>query len=246
VDEVTPPPDLGRACVVVAHPDDEALWFSSLLGRVGQVLLCFEACDEYPELAPGRQAVLDAYPLPGVRSLRLPEPCSVHLVDWSRAEPDAYGVALNLVAADDPRRERYRQSFAALRTALAPQLRGFASVFTHNAWGEYGHPDHIQVLRAVESLQPELGFRLFSSGYVAHRTMPLAARALPRIARWFELPTRPELVAPLEALYRAHGCWTWPTDYQRFATETFLEACTENDAPSPAPGSGFRLNCVAA
>jgi LmbE family N-acetylglucosaminyl deacetylase len=243
---MTPLPDLSRACVVVAHPDDEALWFSSLLGRVGQVLLCFEDCAEYPELGPGRRAVLEAYPLPGVSSLRLSEPCSVHLVDWTRAEPDAYGVALNLVPDDDPRRERYRQSFGALRAALATQLRGFSTVFTHNAWGEYGHPDHIQVLRAVESLQPELGFRLFSSGYVAHRTMALAARALPRVARWFELPTRPELVAPIEELYRAHGCWTWPVDYQRFASETFLEVSMESDDLGPAPGSGFRLNCVTA
>jgi LmbE family N-acetylglucosaminyl deacetylase len=164
------------------------------------------------------------------------------MIDWSRPEPDEYGVCLNAPQATSARRERYRQSFHALRAALATQLRGALTVFTHNPWGEYGHPDHVQLARVVESLRPELGFRQLYSGYIAHRTMPLAAPLLPRLGRWFELPTRPDLVEPIAALYREHGCWTWPTDYRRFSSESFLEASDE----LPAAGSGFRLNCVTA
>lgn len=236
------PPDLSHSCIVVAHPDDEVLWFSSVLDRVERVILCFEDCADYPLLGPGRRAVVDAYPLPNVSSLRLPEPCSVHLVDWSRPEWSDVGLRLNAPAATAERSARYRSTYDTLRAALAEPLRGTTTVFTHNPWGEYGHPDHVQLARVVESLQPEHGFRLFFSGYIAHRTMPLAAAGLPRLGRWFELPTQPELVAPIEALYRRHGCWTWPVDYQRFATESFLEA---GDA-RPAPGAGFRLNCVTA
>lgn len=234
-------PDLSRSCLVVAHPDDEVLWFGSILERVGRVVLCFEDCAQYPELGPGRRAVLEAYPLPQVSSLHLPEPCSVHLVDWSRPELDAHGLRLNAAHASADDRARYRASFDALRAGLAGLLQGMQAVFTHNPWGEYGHPDHVQVSRVVDGLRSELGFRQLCSGYVAHRTMPLAGPSLKSMGRWFELPTQAERVAPIVALYREHGCWTWPLDYERFASETFLELGGEAQA-----GSGFRLNCVTA
>ena len=232
--------DLSKSCLVVAHPDDEVLWFSSILERVGRAVFCFEDCAEYPELGPGRRALLDAYPLSHVSSLRLPEPCSVHLVDWSRPQPDALGLCLNAPETTPARVANYRASFHALRAELATQLRGVQAVFTHNPWGEYGHADHVQLARVVEDLRPQLGFRLFHSGYIAHRTMPLAAPFIARCGYWFELPTQPALAATLQALYRKHGCWTWPADYERFASETFLEATAE----LPAAGSGVRLNCV--
>lgn len=240
--DVELPVDLSQCCLVAAHPDDEVLWFSSILGRVGRVVLCFEECEDYPELGPGRRAVLAAYPRPDVSSLRLPEPCSVHLVDWSRPEFDEHGMRLNGPRATAARRERYRESFQTLRTALATRLRNEVAVFSHNPWGEYGHPDHVQLARVLDSLQPELGFRHFHSGYIAHRTMPLAAQVLPRLGRWFELPTENTLAEPIAALYRQERCWTWPADHRRFTTETFLEASEH----SPHPGSGFRLNCVTA
>jgi hypothetical protein len=205
-------------------------------------MLCFEDCDDYPKLGPGRRALLPLYPREHVTSLRLPEPCSVHLVDWSQPEFDEYGLRLNAPGATSARRDRYRQSFHALRAALAPLLQDVAAVFTHNPWGEYGHPDHVQLARVVDSLRGELGFRQFCSGYIADRTMPLAARRLAALGRWFELPTQPKLAAPIVALYREHGCWTWPVEYQHFDTETFFEA----SGNPPGPGSGFRLNCVTA
>jgi LmbE family N-acetylglucosaminyl deacetylase len=232
--------DLSKSCLVVAHPDDEVLWFSSILERVGRVVFCFEDCAEYPELGPARRALLDAYPLSNVSSLRLPEPCSVHLVDWSQPEADALGLRLNAPETTPARIASYRASFQALREELAIQLSGVEVVFTHNPWGEYGHADHVQLARVIEGLRPRLGFRLFHSGYIAHRTMPLAAAFIARCGQGLELPTQPALATALQALYREHGCWTWPVAYQRFASETFLEATAE----LPVAGSGFRLNCV--
>lgn len=238
---IEPSFDLKRACVVVAHPDDEVLWFSSVLAEVGRVILCFEDCAEYPEFGPARRAVLAAYPLPSVEALRLPEPCSVHLVDWLTTEPDEYGVQLNAANVTDEQRGRYRQCSHALRQALEPRLQGIDVVFTHNPWGEYGHPDHVQVSSVVDSLSAEYGFRVLYSGYIASRTMPLAARHLPRLGGWVELPVQSALAEPIEALYKRHGAWTWPADHQRFSSEVFLQRTGE-----PRPGSGFRLNCITA
>ena len=232
--------DLARCCLVVAHPDDEVLWFSSIVERVGSLVLCYEDCDDYPELGPARRRVLDAYPLSQVSSLRLPEPCSVSLVDWSKPEHDAWGLRLNAPSATMERVERYRRSFQALREGLVERLRGAQAVFTHSPWGEYGHPDHVQVACVVESLRRELGFRLLHCGYIADRTMPLAATTLCQLQSYGELPTPSAMATALQALYSAHGCWTWPEDYTRFELETFLER-TETPA---RPGAGFRLNCV--
>jgi LmbE family N-acetylglucosaminyl deacetylase len=177
----------------------------------------------------------------GVEALRLPEPCSVHLVNWLTTEPDEYGVKLNAASVTNEQRERYRECFHALRRALAPKLREFDVVFTHNPWGEYGHPDHVQLCAVVASLSAEYGFRVLYSGYVASRTMPLAARYLPRLGGWVELPVARALGEAIEALYKRHGAWTWPDDHHRFPSEVFLEATDE-----PRPGSGFRLNCITA
>jgi LmbE family N-acetylglucosaminyl deacetylase len=37
------------SALVVAHPDDEALWFSSVLAEVSRVICCFEECADLPE-----------------------------------------------------------------------------------------------------------------------------------------------------------------------------------------------------
>jgi len=234
--------DLSNACLVVAHPDDEVLWFSSILDRVGRIIVCFEECADLPELGPGRRRVREAYPLPNVDWLQAPEPCSVHQVDWARPSFGPHGLDLNALGTSVERVERYADSYQSLRQKLAVRLGDTSLVLTHNPWGEYGHPDHSQVARVVESLKDALGYRVVYSGYVASRTMPLAAETLPRLGQAFRLATNPKLVEPIEALYRNHGCWTWPVDYQRFDTESFLE----DTGQAPQPGWGFGLNCITA
>jgi hypothetical protein len=233
---------LARACLVVAHPDDEVLWFSSILDRVANIVVCFEHCADLPELSEGRARVRLEYPLSHVTWLQEAEPCSVHQVDWSQPAFGPHGLALNAPAVSAARVNAYNASYARLRAALAPRVAGMTHVITHNPWGEYGHPDHAQVARVLADLGAELDFRLLYSGYVASRTMPLAAQILPRLGTAYRLPTQPEIAAPIEALYHKHACWTWPSDYQRFESETFLE----DTGRSPAPGWGFALNCVTA
>src|SRR5690606_34980381 len=61
------------------------------------------------------------------------------------------------VAAD------YRRNYAMIRSRLADQLLAGMNVFTHAPWGEYGHEDHVQVYRVLESLRDEIGFTLWVS-----------------------------------------------------------------------------------
>jgi LmbE family N-acetylglucosaminyl deacetylase len=228
-----------NSVLVVAHPDDEVLWFSSILAQVARVVVCYEACAELPGLSAGRQQAALAYPLANVSWLRLAEPCSLSHVDWSRPLASAHGMALDAEPIDPVAQARYEQSYATLRAELALQLSAAKHVFTHNPWGEYGHPDHVQVCRVVSDLRPELGFRLWHSSYVSPRSAAFAARSLPQLTSHVRLRTDPALATQIQAVYTAHGCWTWHEDFQRFPEEALLERTEQ-----PAAGGGVPLNCV--
>jgi LmbE family N-acetylglucosaminyl deacetylase len=217
------------SALVVAHPDDEALWFSSVTGRVAKVVLAYEACDSLPELGPARSAARTSYPLPTGRFLRHGEPCSLDWVDWATASATPYGMALNRPFAARAE-ERYRAAFDALRQDLARELTGVTRVFTHNPWGEYGHPDHVQVSSVVWSLARELGFGVRFSSYVAPRSLGFAAAFLPRLRSDGVRATDGALAERLKAHYVAHGCWTWHPDYRPPREEAFL-------APAETPPS---------
>lgn len=227
------------SALVVAHPDDEALWFSSVVGRVAKVLIAYETCDALPELGPARRAARAAYPLPSARFLALPEPCSLDGVDWARPTPTPFGVALDRPGAAAAE-TRYQAAFAALRSELARELTGVTRVFTHNPWGEYGHPDHVQISRVVSSLRAELGFAVWFSSYVAPRSLTLAQRYLPGLRREASLATDRALAARLQAHYAAHACWTWHPDYVPPREEAFL---AEAETP-PTEDEYLPLHCL--
>ena len=47
----------------MAHPDDEILWFSSVLGKVDHVVLCYLGELVNPDFETQRRQVLAGYPL---------------------------------------------------------------------------------------------------------------------------------------------------------------------------------------
>ncbi len=231
---------LDSSVLVVAHPDDEVLWFSSIVGQVGRVIICYEDCPDLPELGPGRAAARQAYPLATASWLRLAEPCSLDWVDWNRPVATSCGMALD-APGGEAHEPRYRASYDALAAELRGALAGAGEVFTHNPWGEYGHPDHVQLSRVVTDLGSELGFRVHYSSYVAPRSLRFAAEFLPRLVGGPRLSTDAPLAARIKALYQQHGCWTWDAAYQPAADEAFL---SEIDGRAPSEGTVMSLNCV--
>lgn len=227
------------SALVVAHPDDEVLWFSSVVGRVKLVVIAYEACDVMPELGDGRRAASAKYPLATAVFLRLPEPCSLWHVDWANPEPSEYGMVLNMPGSAEAE-ARYRDAYAGLVHDLADLLTGISDVFTHNPWGEYGHPDHVQVSRVVSTLGSRLGFRTHFSNYVAPRSMRFASSFIPRLKKGVALGPDVELADRVKALYVEHGCWTWHSDYEPPETEAFL---TLAERP-PTAADSLALNCV--
>lgn len=226
------------AILVMAHPDDEALWASALLSRTARVVLVFEDIDSFPTWAEGRRRSLAELPLPDVTSLRFREAEVLNGAAWPTPAETPYGLAVR------PRpgtfrgfsARRYQEAFPNLVSALRPLLTGAPAVVTHNPWGEYGHEDHVQVFRAVESLRQELGFPLWVTSYVSDKSYPFMLRHLARLdCSAPELPTDPKLGARLRDIYMRHGCWTWFDDYVWPPAERFLRWLEPGEPPRPLP-----------
>ena len=237
------PPFLEASVIVAAHPDDELLWFASILRHVERVVLVYEDYWPDPRMGDARRAALDAHPHPGVSSLGLSEAATYGCADWNRPVPTEYGMALGhrtslrnakqaarrlLGRGSAPRegvQRRYRANFDAIVSRLRPMLRPGANVFTHNPWGEYGHEDHVQLFRALDLLREEIGFTLWMSNYCTERTLPFALTYFDeRDHDWIALPTDRDYAEDVADVYRRAGCWTWSDTWNWFRTECFMEA----------------------
>lgn len=211
----------GKTALVVAHPDDEALWLSSVLGAAEKLVLCFGDLFQRPKMSAARRRAVAALPLPGLIDLKLPESGGGLSVDWHQPRLTAAGIAIADPAAD----ERYVANFTALVEALRPALAGCTVVYTHNPWGEYGHAEHIQVHRAVTVLQAELGYTIWFSNYVGAASWTLAQQIGERTCwaeRWTVTPDA-VLARRLRDIYRRNGAWTW-TRWHRWPQEEVLYA----------------------
>ena len=215
-----------EAALVVAHPDDEVLWFSSLIGKVARIVICYGPDPYHAPRAAQRRQAIEALPIDNLIYLDLPEPGR-----WHGRALGAAAVELQRTAAEDP----------AFRSILEPPLRdalaGMSTVFAHNPWGEYGHDDHRRVYSVIETLRRTMGFDTFVSSYVERRAVPLMQAMLELgIAETIRLPVSRAVVDPIVQVYKDAACWTWFNDWTWPPDEVFLRLGQgEPRAPSPVP-----------
>lgn len=218
---------LDDAVLVVAHPDDEILWFSSIIERVRTVLVCFLEAPGNPTWSRGRRRAADDYPLANTRFLGVAESMAFQSADWANPAETERGLAVSRRPGSLPEfdPEAYHRNFDRLQALLHDELAGHAAVITHNPWGEYGHEEHVQVYRAARSIAGAEGLPLWFGNYCSDRSYPLMLRHLPALRSAGDTrSTNVALARRIESLYRARDCWTWPfDDYPYFATETFFE-----------------------
>lgn len=232
-----------RTALVVAHPDDESLWFSSVVASVERIVFCFGDPFGKSKKAAARRRAVAALPLRGLLNLALPESGARFLVDWARPQPTSFGIAITDHAACARYEDNYRSLVEALRTALA----GCDVVYTHNPWGEYGHADHIQVYRAVATLQAELGYTVWFTNYVGAASWPLAQRIASQPCWTERRAVRPDLATAraLMRVYRRNGAWTWTRAHRWPAEEMFYAQPPAADLQPWLPLSGEWLLDVA-
>jgi len=198
--------------VVVAHPDDEALWLSSAVASAARIVFGFGAVFDRPGRSQARRRAVAALPLKGIVNLEIPESG----VDWKSYQIQPELTPFGIEIAESSVRERYESNYARLHDGLRASLTGCTDVYTHNPWGEYGHPEHIQVYRAVTALQEELGFTVWFSNYVSARNLPFVRGLAERLSWAQRAVVRPDLGtgSALMAVYRHYGAWTFPSAHR--------------------------------
>lgn len=237
----------GRSALVVAHPDDEILWFSSVLRDVDEVIICFRDVPSRPDWTSGRRRAEESFPLTKATFLGLTESEVFNGADWRAPVVTATGVDIkrreNVLAGYDA--QRYYDNFDQLCSALSQRLKGISVVFTHNPWGEYGHEEHVQVYRAVSHVRPSVGFDVRYSNYCSTRSYHLMLQHIAGFhSNYVTRETQPALAKSIEEHYRRNGCWTWPfEDYVWFTHECFMQDESQRPAPS-ASGHIFPLNFI--
>lgn len=217
--------------VVVAHPDDELLWLSSVSREASRIVFCYGASPRAPGRGAARRRLVSSYPR-GCRSLDIDEPGAFNQADWQRPEETPYG----LLCRNRDLERRYQYSFERVRERLSTELRGVRRVITHNPWGEYGNEEHVQVFRAVESLSKPLGFEVWFSNYCSRRSALLMSRQARRVALDSARRAIDEHhIRSLLEVYKSCGCWTWFDDY-RWPDEETLFRLSKDALEEPISG----------
>ncbi len=218
--------------LVVAHPDDEALWFGSVLRKVDALAICYLDIPSEHDTSVGRRRCRTEYPLENTTWLGLGESEASYTVRWWKHQITGQGMKIN---GNRSRALQYAQNFHNLKRMLRERLSTFKNVFTHSPWGEYGHAEHVQVYRAVKSLQGELGFRIWCPNYCSQTTFNFMSTFINSCDRqYFNFKIDTKMVKNLRELYVRNNCWTWYEDWEWFREECFIEDhffyCEKNES----------------
>ncbi len=216
------PTMLEKSIIVSAHPDDEVLWFSSILDKVNEIVVCFVNNESYPEWTIGRKKSFEVYPMKNLSVLNIDQAEVFNGGDWDNPVVTEYGMEITNKKVSD-RSGKYQKNYERLREQLAKHLMGCFNVFTHNPWGEYGHEEHIQVYRAVKSLQRAMNFNLWYSNYVSNKSFKLMSRHLDHFHfEYASFETNKALARNISDIYKKNKCWTWYDHWEWYNEESFI------------------------
>jgi hypothetical protein len=238
-----PSPLLDRSVIVVAHPDDEILWFSSIVNRVDLIVFCFLESVLCPHCSDGRKQALSIYPFRNIACLELCE--SEVFSDANFDDPEATEYGMRTLAAS-PIIEKYQQNFVQMKALLRVKLAGFRNVFTHNPWGEYGNEEHVQVYEAIKQLQEEMGFMLWFTNYCSNKSSKFMVKCISNLSYRYETyKTLNYIYNYIMTIYKQNECWTWYDDWIAFKDETFITqhilSCNANNHGHIFPLNIFRV-----
>ena len=178
--------------LLIAHPDDEALFCWPALDRVKRII-CASNDSQNPERAWCKDRGLcleEVGALLGAEVICLPMHSEFYRL---------------------PTRD---ESLKCLASTLLRHLAAAETVFTHNAWGEYGNIDHILMHHVARVWQAETRRELLVSDIATEiNWLPVRAWDQRTAREPIDDPTSHEIDRPLfdriKAIDDARGCWTW-------------------------------------
>jgi len=167
--------------IIVAHPDDEVIFGAAIL-KEAKKIVCVASDENNPARAwckDRKKALTKIGELLGIETACL----GYNSEFYRQADPRTGGLI-------------------AIEKDLLPYI--FGNIFTHNAWGEYGHMDHILVNQIVRA----------HSDHILTTDICLQAgwfnvRKLPQGSLFKRVTIDPDLYVRCKAIYDKYGCWTW-------------------------------------
>lgn len=209
-----------KSIIVVAHPDDEILWFSSILNNVNEVIISFLNIKSNPKLSMGRLHTLDSYPIRNVKCLCIDEAEVYNQACWNDPVINKYGIEINNKKESG---SRYIKNYYNLFEKLDDTLKDKYNVFTHNPWGEYGNEEHIQVYRVINDLQRKYKYNIWYDNYCSNKSYKIMIDYICNNEfTYYSKTTNKEFAAYVKNIYLKNGCWTWSDNFQWFEDESFI------------------------
>lgn len=183
--------------LLIAHPDDEALFAWPVLERVKRIV-CASNDAFNPErawCAERGECMRDVAKLLGCEIV-------MHSNNSEFYRSQTRNGALKLIASD-----------------LAYAIGNPLVLFTHNAWGEYGNLDHILCHHIARTVQAWTGCQLLVSDIAQEiNWLPITAwkqgALVPAVSNCpdeyrEEHQIDRDLFDRIKGIYDARGCWTW-------------------------------------
>ena len=195
--------------IIVAHPDDEVIFFSSILKQASKVIICFTDTQDII-VNIGRQHLKKKIPLNNYSFLELKETDVFNTGNWNN--PIKFNDSLNF------------KSYLNLKIKLSKVIKYGDTIYTHNPWGEYGHEGHVQTFRAIKDLQKKFKLTILVSGYVSNKSYDLMKSQQYLLTNDIEYKKiNSEFSEKLKKLYISNFCWTWNDRYLWPKIEIFFK-----------------------
>jgi len=194
--------------IIVAHPDDEIIFFSSILRQASKVIICFsETLDK--TVNNGRLKLLNKIPFKNFLFLKIKEPNIFNTTNWS-FDKKRYGLK-----KPNKNIKKYKKYCVQLEYKLSNILKFGDTVYTHNPWGEYGHEEHILVFKTIIKLSKKLNLKIFVNGYVSNKSFNLMKLKQHWLSKEFKFKNiDQDLTKKISQIYKSNFCWTFNDDYK--------------------------------
>jgi LmbE family N-acetylglucosaminyl deacetylase len=212
--------ETNSSILIVAHPDDEILWFSSILTTVDLIIIVFLTDPENDLWTIGRIKTKEEYPLKNVKWLEIDEAGTPGNASWIDPQISTYGIKID---PNEKIKTPYINNYPKIKSALAPYLKKYKNVFTHNPWGEYGHVEHCQIYKIISEFQNEFGFKIWFPNFISNKSAKLFKTYSSNIDRHFlSIETNKSLASQIKKIYAKNSCWTWYDDWEWLSKDIFL------------------------
>lgn len=175
--------------IIIAHPDDEAIFFWYALKHAKRIICCtndlninFPKSKFWEKSWIHRQTAFEEIgKLLGIEVINL-----------------GYNSGFTLLP---------KEEITKLSDKIYDLIKDESIIFTHNAWGEYGHPDHILVHNIIKKSGKVLLVSdiMLDSSFTKFKSFPK-----PEIKNYLEVTnTDLDFYEKCKTIYAKYNVWTW-------------------------------------